>query len=84
MKAVLTIMAVVVGALTATSAAHAQAACPPGKVAVPHARGGTVCIVPSKSSGDCVAPRFHAGRPGRFQEPVRLRSARTKPAQRLS
>ena len=74
MKAVLTIMAVVVGALTATSAAHAQAACPPGKVAVPHARGGTVCIVPSKSFGECAANSLRNGFPeGQSQSYCRRR-----------
>src|SRR4051794_37328511 len=63
MKIAFTIMAVVAAALTATSAAHAQAACPSGKVAVAHARGGTVCIVPSKTFGECVANSLRNGFP---------------------
>jgi hypothetical protein len=59
MKTTFSIMAVVAASLTATSAAHA--ACPPGKVEVPHARGGTVCIVPSKTFGECVANSLRNG-----------------------
>jgi hypothetical protein len=61
MKTALTIVAVVVAAFTATSAA--QAACPPGKVAVAHARGGSVCIFPSKNFGECVASSLRNGFP---------------------
>jgi hypothetical protein len=61
MKVALTIMTIVAAALAATSAA--QAACPPGKVAVPHARGGTVCIFPSKNFRGCVANSLRNGFP---------------------
>jgi hypothetical protein len=67
MKTALTIIA---AALTATSAA----ACPPGKVAVPHARGGTVCIFPSKNFGECVANSLRNGFPeGQSQSYCRQR-----------
>jgi len=69
MKIALTIIA---AALTATS--DAQAACPPGKVAVPHARGGTVCIFPSKNIGECVANSLRNGFPdGQSQSYCRQR-----------
>ena len=72
MKAVLTIMAVVVGALTATSAAHAQAACPPGNVAVPHAR---VVADKTKLAATVCAMVFRRGNPKVIEDDAGLTEA---------
>jgi hypothetical protein len=73
MKTALTIVAVIAAALTTTSPAQA-AACPPGKVEVAHARGGTVCIFPSKNFAECVANSLRNGFPeGQSQSYCRRR-----------